>query len=44
MKIQGLFKKIYVMFTIPSVSIACEGALTLQDDIIVVLSLYQGSI
>jgi hypothetical protein len=43
-KFQGLFKKINVMFTIHSVSILCNGALTLHDDIIVGLSLYPGSI
>jgi hypothetical protein len=43
-KIQGVFKKINVMFTIPSVSILRNGALTRHDETIVGLSLYQGSI
>jgi len=43
-KLQGLFKKINVIFTIPSVSISCNCALNLHDGIIVRLSLHPGSI
>jgi hypothetical protein len=43
-KIQGLFKKINVMFTIPSVSVSCDGALNIHDGIIVGLTLHPGSI
>jgi hypothetical protein len=43
-KIQGLFKKINVMFIISSVPILCNGALTLHGDIIAGLSLYPGGI